>query len=425
LKRINRSFTSGSPLTDGGAVITPLLVTVRRDYSAKLSTIVAKVTAPGEFDESYRSSVRTLIESVTPTPVYDPYLAFSNTAINGGGAYDTNLLENSLFQNVTLPELLNILGKDETALVLWGGIRDAHTTAILPAVQKAAEDAEYNGKIFVFDPVLTAINGAPSIASDDTLANIGTNGKSASYSVLYSTLLDGLFTGYGGNRQGEVINGLGGIGGSGVTLHIQTKHYGEIGTPSLIVYNKAIEGGIIDCFESAFTYAFEPGNPLSGTELFDGDCEKSKACVYLKKAAADIFLKAELTNAFLQAEYTVTAELNVERTVITAERENAKIVLYNYANPSAANAQKREFATNGVAANDVSEVTYYYYAAQETERIIAAVNDKTIYTEGVLIGAPGYDKSALGGGAASSSSSDSDSGTGSGGGAPIEEEEIC
>jgi|GEM_PF-5498045 hypothetical protein len=409
-EHINSAFTSGAVLDN---FETPLLFSVKRTQTPSRSArLRSKLNSPftgkaegyvlsGEEKESYFQSAKTLVNGAG-SGSYDPFLAVADLSAYPRETNNTHLAENDVFVSVGYGELIYLLGGGGQKVILIGGAENEYTSAVFEGIQKAAKSEGYGGKIFVFDPRFTA--KSESVISGE---NKSPDGRTSTFAALYAYIYDNYLHGYQSRWYGQEsgIAKAVGIKTDRRTIRFKGREITKIAEPALFLYSK----GILESFEAELKYIYDGAASNSGTQelLVEGANRNGETIVtnlnesrpaykLLSGAAKDLFYKAGLYEAFEKLGYTVSVNLkDIKRTVAYAEREKSRLILFSYPNSEEGLAQQSDTGLLGIGATSVTQISYYYLASQEAKEIIAGYENGSIYTAGIVLDKPNYDKTGF------------------------------
>ncbi|MDR3292908.1 MAG: hypothetical protein LBT20_02255 [Clostridiales bacterium] len=417
LTRINRAFTSEEKLTvdNNTSVVTPLLISVHRESKAtdgvikdqdKVTLLTSRVESPLIGNESgtlsasdlntYKANVDNLLDGVVgKEAIYDPFLTISSPTVHSG-KNNTHLTANNYFQTISYVELIALLQADGERFIFFGGTWCPNTAAIYAGIQEGAAEAGYTGPIYLYDPILTASDGYPNTRAAETAA---TGTGVGTHSLLYANLLEHYFTTFTSrwnNTNSKEIGSRKAFGltndNSNLTISINGKNYTRMCVPNLILYNNAVEGGIVESFEAELTWNTGGSGKVGGTGNVNSsgvEQEPTFAYLYFQTVVRDIFAKVGLRDAFAQLGYTLESDItNIDHTVITITKGDVEYTIVTYYLDT-----RYEDAISALGALEepitvtrLNSLSFAYGASAEVLQILAAIKDGTIYTTGIILG---------------------------------------
>jgi hypothetical protein len=403
LARINRSFISGEKLTadDNTDVVTPLLITIHREAST-VSIITGRTESPfigkdadytlsSEDKATYENALTNLLNTnIVKNSVYDPFLAISSPTVYSG-SNNTHLTKNDYFKTVSYAEVIALLEAPGERFIFFGGTWCPNTAAIYNAIHKAAEDSGYDAPIYLYDPIITAVQSRPNTRNSEAAA---TSSNSGTHSVLYANLIENYFTDFVSrwNNPNSASQKAFGATGAATWFSINGKNYTKMCVPNLILYNNAVDGGIVDSFESELTWNGTAGlSGKGGTGNVDSNGNPigtTYAYTYAANVFADLFAKVGLSEAFLQLGGAFDGDVlsNAGRTVITGTVRGSSIKIFTYYNPSDYAAAVADYESLGITVVELNTFSFYVVTGGENaEKVFGAVIDQSIYGTGIFL----------------------------------------
>ncbi|MDR0855249.1 MAG: hypothetical protein LBN25_02640, partial [Christensenellaceae bacterium] len=265
---------------------------------------------------------------------YDVFTVKNQAQASGGGT--TRLTENvnadgsdKLFNTLTFEELVKLLETPGDHLVYWGGMWCPNSAVYYAGVKAEAIKAGYDGIIYLFDPKLDG-NGQ-NIRSADSVATANASGN---HSALYAYLLKNYITDYYSRWNSAGTNYKRILGSSDAAstaiLDINGELYTRICVPNILLYNNAVEGGIVDSFESELSW----GTSLTGT---GGTANpESVSFKFRKTGIENVFAKIGVVESLTAAGYKVSVSIRGLEVYISAHKSDTdyvNITSYYYATP--------------------------------------------------------------------------------------------
>jgi hypothetical protein len=343
-----------------------------------------------------------LDENIVENSVYDPFLAISSPTVHSG-SNNTHLTVNNYFKTVSYAEVIALLEAPGERFIFFGGTWCPNTAAIYNAIHKAASDSGYDAPIYLYDPIITAVASRPNTRNTEAA---GTSSNSGTHSVLYANLIENYFPNFVSrwNNPYSASQEAFGADGAATWFSINGKNYTKMCVPNLILYNNAVEGGIVDSFESELTWQGTAGSTgKGGTGNVDSSGNPigtTYAYTYAANVFADLFAKVGLSEAFLQLDGTFESDIlsDARRTFITGTVGGSSIKIYTYYNPSDYATAVADLRGLGISVVELNSFSFYILLnGENAKKVFDAVLDGSVYETGVVLDVSSSNSSAAGG----------------------------